>query len=238
MMKKNIWLIISLILTCMLFFSLKEVEASGPESSAISSRLSDIDGVKIAINLAWTLLCGFLVFNMQAGFAFLGAGFLQRKNTLNYLTMSFMDFCVGAFIFWVCGFALMYGGSGPSLAPGLDWGNSLIGYSGFFLAGDAYDASTSAIWIFNVMFVVATCTIVAGSVAERFKFHAHLIYSMILCGVLYPVYGHWVWGGGWLAHLPFGSGMRDFAGGGVVHGVGCRRSNFFRRGMDGGAKVW
>jgi Amt family ammonium transporter len=220
MIIRNIkWVIFPIIVFIVLFAASQLTKAADPSSSfTIYSEIRDIEGVKISIDLAWTLLCGFLVFNMQAGFAFLGAGFLQKKNTLNYLTMSFMDFCVGALIFWAFGFALMFGGS--FLAFGLDDGNTLIGYSGFFLAGDSFDFSTSKLWLFQMMFAAAACTIVAGAVAERFKFHTHLIYSMILCGVLYPVYGHWVWGGGWLANLPFGSGMRDFAGSGVVHGVG------------------
>ena len=183
-----------------------------------SSEIRDITGVKISIDLAWTLLCGFLVFNMQAGFAFLGAGFLQKKNTLNYLTMSFMDFCVGGIIFWAFGFALMFGGS--FLAFGLDLGNTLVGYSGFFLSFGSFDYSTSKLWLFQMMFSAAACTIVAGAVAERIKFNAHIICSVVLCGFIYPIYGHWVWGGGWLANLPFGSGMKDFAGSGVVHGIG------------------
>ncbi|MCR4344268.1 MAG: ammonium transporter [Candidatus Scalindua sp.] len=183
-----------------------------------SSEIRDIEGVKISIDLAWTLLCGFLVFNMQAGFAFLGAGFLQKKNTLNYLTMSFMDFCVGSLIFWAFGFALMFGGS--YLAFGLDTGNTLVGYSGFFLSFGSFDYSTSKLWLFQMMFSAAACTIVAGAVAERIRFNTHIICSAVLCGIIYPVYGHWVWGGGWLANLPFGSGMKDFAGSGVVHGIG------------------
>ncbi len=213
------WIVFSIIIAFVLFSAFNTTEAGDQKDSfTMYSETRDIEGLKIAVNLAWTLLCGFLIFNMQAGFAFLGAGFLQKKNTLNYLTMSFMDFCVGALIFWAFGFALMYGGS--SLASGLEKGNAFIGFSGFFLAGNAYDFSTSSVWLFHMMFAVATCTIIAGAVAERFKFHVHLIYAMILCGFLYPVFGHWVWGGGWLAHLPFGSGMKDFAGGGVVHGMG------------------
>ena len=219
-MKKNKgWIIFLIFATCITFVGLKATEAADPHGGfSIYSEIRDIEGIKTSVNLAWTLLCGFLVFNMQTGFAFLGAGFLQKKNTLNYLTMSFMDFCVGALIFWAVGFALMFGGS--SLASGLEKGNTLIGYSGFFLAGNAYDVSTSEIWLFQMMFAVAASTIIAGAVAERFKLHTHLLYSVILCGILYPIYGHWVWGGGWLANLPFGSGMKDFAGSGVVHGMG------------------
>lgn len=202
--------------TSLLFTILKSAEAGDP--NGITTYSEDLKGLKISVNLAWILLSAFLVFNMQAGFAFLGAGFLQKKNTLNYLTMSFMDFCVGGFIYWVLGFALMFGGS--YIASGLDKGNSFIGFSGFCLLGNAYDVSTSAIWLFQMMFACTACTIVAGAVAERFKLHSHLLYSAMLCGILYPIYGHWVWGGGWLANLPFGSGFKDFAGSGVVHGIG------------------
>ena len=107
------YIVVPVVLSCLLLAALHTIEASDMASSYSihSSEIRDIQGVKISIDLAWTLLCGFLVFNMQAGFAFLGAGFLQKKNTLNYLTMSFMDFCVGGIIFWAFGFALMFGGS-------------------------------------------------------------------------------------------------------------------------------
>ncbi len=188
------------------------------DTTSVFSSFENRELTHTSLNLSWTLLCGFLVFNMQAGFAFLGAGFLQKKNTLNYLTMSFIDFCIGALIYWALGFALMFGGS--YLASGLDRGNAVIGFSGFFLAGGAYDPSTSAIWFFQMMFAAAASTIIAGAVAERFKFNTHVISSIILCGLLYPIYGHWVWGNGWLANLPFGSGVKDFAGSGVIHGIG------------------
>jgi len=219
--QKNLWWIKApIIVVCLLFTVFQVAKASDMSSSfsVYSSEIRDIQGVKISIDLAWTLLCGFLVFNMQAGFAFLGAGFLQKKNTLNYLTMSFMDFCIGAIVFLAFGFALMFGGS--YLAFGLDSGNTLIGYSGFFLSFGSFDYSTSKLWLFQMMFAAAASTIIAGSVAERIKFNTHILCSIVLCGIIYPIYGHWVWGGGWLANLPFGSGMKDFAGSGVVHGVG------------------
>ena len=215
------WCIVAPVTMCyLLFIAFHSTEASDMASTypIHSTEIRDITGVKISIDLAWTLLCGFLVFNMQAGFAFLGAGFLQKKNTLNYLTMSFTDFCVGGLIYWAFGFALMFGGS--YLAFGLDAGNAIFGYSGFFLSFGSFDYSTSKLWLFQMMFSAAACTIVAGAVAERIKFNVHVICSAALCGIMYPVYGHWVWGGGWLASLPFGSGMKDFAGSGVVHGIG------------------
>ncbi len=222
--KRNQWLIVLPLIAIGILLATTHISEATDMASTYtihSSEIRDISGVKISIDLAWTLLCGFLVFNMQAGFAFLGAGFLQKKNTLNYLTMSFMDFCVGSIIFWAFGFALMFGGS--YLAFGLDSGNTFLGYSGFFLSFGSFDYSTSKLWLFQMMFSAAACTIVAGSVAERIKFNTHVICSAVLCGLIYPVYGHWVWGGGWLANLNLfdsGVGMKDFAGSGVVHGIG------------------
>lgn len=205
-----------ILVACLLIASVRTALAGDPGGASTYS--DSVQGLKFSVNFAWTLLSAFLVFNMQAGFTFLGAGFVQKKNALNYLAMSFMDFCIGALIFWLFGFALMFGGS--KLTPGLLEGNRFIGYSGFLLLGDSYDVHTSVLWMFQIMFAATACTIVTGAVAERFKFHAHIIYSMFLCGVMYPVFGHWMWGKGWLEMLPFGVGARDFAGSGVVHGMG------------------
>lgn len=200
----------------LLLLSTKGTFAGDP--SGINTYSDSIEGLKFSVNFAWILLSAFLVFNMQAGFTFLGTGFVQKKNALNYLGMSFIDFCAGALIFWLFGFAFMFGGS--KLAPGLLEGNYFIGYSGFLLIGDAYDVSTSVLWMFQIMFAATACTIVAGAVAERIKFHVHIMYSAFLSGILYPIFGHWMWGKGWLELLPFGAGARDFAGSGVVHGMG------------------
>lgn len=171
-----------------------------------------------AVNFAWTLMAGFLVFFMQAGFAFLGAGLIRSKNTVNYMTKSFMDFCMAALSFWAFGFALMFGGS--KLAPGLDLGNPLVGFSGWFLTRQGYDVTTAMLWFFQMVFAATAATIVAGAVAERMKITAYLAYSFIIGAIIYPTYGHWMWGGGWLSTLPFGVGARDFAGSGVVHTIG------------------
>lgn len=172
------------------------------------------------LNMAWTLIAGFLVFFMQLGFAFLGAGLVRSKNTMNYMTKSFLDFCIASLGFWAFGFALMFGGS--ALWPGLEDGNSVIGFSGFFLSGESYDVSTIMGWFFQMVFAATAATIVAGAVAERMKITAYLAYSFIIGALIYPIYGHWVWGGGWLATLDIGGtvGVRDFAGSGVVHTVG------------------
>ena len=178
----------------------------------------DVAGMKLAVNFAWTLIGAFLVFFMQAGFAFLGAGALRVKNTVNYFAKSYMDFSIGALAYWAVGFALMFGGS--KLYAGLEDGNSIIGWSGWFLSGNSYDVSTMMFWMFQVVFAATAATIVAGACAERMKLQAYLIYSGIVTAVIYAIYGHWVWGGGWLATLPYGVGVRDFAVSGVVHAVG------------------
>ena len=169
-------------------------------------------------------MAAFLVFLMQAGFAYLGAGLIRAKNTTNYMTKSFMDFAIASLSFWAFGFALMFGGSalmGGGL--GLDDGNTVIGFSGFFLSGDAYDVNTITLWIFQMVFAATAATIVAGAMAERTKIQTYLAYSFILGALIYPIYGHWMWGGGWLATLGLGAndvGAVDFAGSGVVHAVG------------------
>ena len=172
------------------------------------------------VNMVWTLMTGFMVWFMQLGFAFLGAGLLRAKNTVNYFTKSYMDFCIGGLAFWAFGFGLMFGGS--KLWPGLEQGNPILGYSGFFLSGEGYDVKTMMGWFFQMVFAATACTIVAGAVAERMKIQAYLAYSFLISALVYPIYGHWVWGGGWLATLTIGSavGARDFAGSGVVHAVG------------------
>lgn len=170
------------------------------------------------VNFTWTLISAFLVFFMQAGFALLGAGLIRSKNTVNYLTKSYMDFSIAALSYWAFGFALMFGGS--KLASGLEDGNAWVGLSGFFLSGAAYDVTTALYWLFQMVFAATAATIVAGAMAERTKIQAYLAYSFLVSALIYPIYGHWVWGGGWLANLPFGVGARDFAGSGVVHTVG------------------
>ena len=184
----------------------------GPDTLAANSNW--------AVNMAWTLITGFLVWFMQLGFAFLGAGLIRSKNNVNYWTKSFMDFCISSIGFWAFGFALMYGGS--NFFPGLDQGNSIIGYSGFFLSGTSYDVTTIMMWFFQMCFMATACTIVAGAVAERMKITAYLAYAFIIGAIVYPIYGKWIWGGGWLSTLQImgATGAKDFAGSGVVHMLG------------------
>jgi Amt family ammonium transporter len=212
MKAKRFWVLLVLAIFTLLAGFAGIVEAAG-DPTGETTYTDSIDGLKTAINFTWTLVAAFLVFWMQAGFAMLG-GFLRKKSTANYLTKSYMDFSAGALTYWLFGFALMFGGS--ELAPGLGSGNWFIGFSGFMLLGDAYDVTTQMVWLFQMMFAATAATIVAGMCAERMKFQAYLIYSFFVCGVIYTIHGHWVWGGGWLGTL----GCHDFAGSGVVHAVG------------------
>ncbi|HCE16580.1 MAG TPA: ammonium transporter [Anaerolinea thermolimosa] len=191
------------------------VLAGGPDPTGTTTAEANPSA---PLNFAWTLIAGFLVFFMQAGFAMVEVGFSRKKNAVAVLTKNYMDALIGGLAFWAFGFAFMFGGS--ALAPGLEQGNSLIGLSGFLLAGNAYDVTTMELWFFQMVFAATAATIVSGAVAERTKVTAYLAYSFLISAIVYPIYGHWVWGGGWLANLPFGAGARDFAGSGVVHAVG------------------
>ncbi len=163
-----------------------------------------------ALDYVWVLLCGFLVMFMQAGFACVESGFCRAKNTTNLMTKNLLDFVVGSLAFWAVGFGIIMGA---------DW-NGFIGTTKFFLAGGSYDVDTYLAFFWQLVFAATAATIVSGAVAERLKFKAYLVYSVVICLFVYPVYAHWVWGGGWLSKLPFGLGHLDFAGSGVVHAVG------------------
>ena len=159
-----------------------------------------------------TMIAAFLVFFMQAGFAFLGAGLIRSKNVTNYMTKSFMDFAIASLSFWAFGFAIMMGSSAAGIA----------GTTNFFLADAGDDWQVYVDWMFQMVFAGTAATIVAGAVAERTKTQAYLAYSFMIGAIIYPLYGHWVWGGGWLGSLD-AIGLpaaADYAGSGVVHAVG------------------
>ncbi|OAG26716.1 ammonium transporter [Thermodesulfatator autotrophicus] len=162
------------------------------------------------VDFVWVLICAFLVMFMQAGFACVEAGFCRAKNATNLLMKNLMDFCIGSLVFWAVGYAFIMGS---------DW-HGLIGLSGFFLGGDGYDVDNYLSFFWQLVFAATAATIVSGAVAERIKFKAYFLYSMAIVSLIYPVYAHWVWGGGWLSGLKFGLGHLDFAGSGVVHAVG------------------
>ena len=171
---------------------------------------SDADKLDQSANIIW-MLGAFLVFFMQAGFAFLGAGLIRAKNTTNYMTKSFLDFAIASLSFWAFGFALMWGTSEMGIA----------GNTNYFLT-DAADGQTYVDFVFQMVFAGTAATIVAGAVAERTKTQAYLAYSFIVGAIIYPLYGHWVWGGGWLSQLSEIDlpAAADYAGSGVVHAVG------------------
>ena len=171
---------------------------------------SKADKLDQGANIIW-MFGAFLVFFMQAGFAFLGAGLIRSKNTTNYMTKSFMDFAIASLSFWAFGFALMWGTSAMGIA----------GTTNFFLTESA-NGQTYVDFVFQMVFAGTAATIVAGAMAERTKTQAYLAYSFMVGAIIYPLYGHWVWGGGWLSSLE-GIGLpaaADYAGSGVVHALG------------------
>jgi len=192
---------------------------------------------RIAVNFVWTLVAGFLVMFMQAGFALVETGLCRAKNANHTMMMNFMVYGFGLFAYWVCGFALQMGGCAPSSTLGganplnsehtiaflgKTWG--LFGQHGFFLSGATYDVAVMVLFLFQMVFMDTALTIVTGAAAERWKYAAFAISSVFLGAITYPVFANWAWGGGWLSQLGanfgLGHGYCDFAGSGVVHGVG------------------
>lgn len=162
---------------------------------------------QVGIDTLWVMVAAFLVFIMQAGFGMLEAGLIRTKNTCNVLMNNFLDFCMASMGFFIFGYAIMFGA-----------GNAFMGLKGWLLIGAKSSGHLPlyAEWFFHIVFCGAAATIVAGGIAERMKFKAYLIYSFLISATVYPIVGHWVWGGGWLSQL----GFSDFAGSTVVHSVG------------------
>ncbi|MDQ0361322.1 ammonium transporter [Breznakia pachnodae] len=166
-----------------------------------------MDGVFSSVDTIWVLLGATLVFFMQAGFAMVESGFTRAKNAGNIIMKNLMDFAIGTIIFWIVGFGLMFG---EDIA-------GFVGSFDFFIQGN-YDSTfpTFVFVIFQTVFCATAATIVSGAMAERTKFSAYCLYSLIISAVIYPISGHWIWGGGWLAE----AGFHDFAGSTAVHMVG------------------
>jgi Amt family ammonium transporter len=195
-----------------------------------------------SVNFVWTLIAGFLVMFMQAGFALVEAGLTRAKNVAHTFSMNFLVYALGMFGFFACGFALMCGGlngtaiGGPASLGGVptlshmvtvgasmngDHGWGLFGATGFFLSGPGYDAGAIVLFLFMMVFMDTTATIVTGACAERWSFKSFCLFSICVGAFIYPIFGSWVWGGGWLAQLGYrvglGHGAVDYAGSGVVH---------------------
>lgn len=185
---------------------------------------ANLEELKIVLDAIFLLFCSVLVIFMNAGFAMLEAGFCRQKNAVNILAKNLIVFGVATLAYWAIGYGLMYGG-GADDAGVWTGGNPFFGLNGFFFSGDpaAYgnDAYPAAVpeaisFLFQVAFAATAATIVSGAVAERIKFTAFLIFSVLLVAIAYPITGHWVWDGGWLNAM----GFSDFAGSTVVHSVG------------------
>jgi Amt family ammonium transporter len=204
----------------------------------IALRLADSVGhMRIATNFSWTLLTGYLVLFMQAGFALLTCGLVRKKNAAHLMMLNFAAYVFAFLAYYVCGYAFQYGAVALNAAPanlggtptlnhfligsGL-WG--FLGGKGFFLSGPAYDSGSLCLTLFEVVFMETAGYIIVGAICERITFWAFLLCEIFIGGILYPSFGCWVWGGGWLSQLGttlhLGHGYVDFAGSTVVHGMG------------------
>jgi ammonium transporter, Amt family len=214
-------------------------QTSGPSTADLAT----------ATNIMWTLLTGFLVFFMQAGFALVETGFTRTKNVAHTMMMNMMVFCIGAVGYWLVGFAFQFGGVNflfPAVGSGSAFAFSpstlgdlgthmstwlvrfgqvgILGGSGFMLHGLRDSSGLLAFFLFQMVFMDTAATIPTGAMAERLKFVGFVLMSLWVAMVIYPLVGGWVWGGGWLANLGrtagLGNGAVDFAGSGVVHMIG------------------
>ena len=208
-----------------------DAEETGSEEPAddaepVMGTNTDIASLGVALDTIWVMVAAFLVMFMQAGFALVEAGLTRAKNAVNICMKNLLDFSFGSLAFWAVGFGLMF-----------SVGNDFIGESGFFLRESqvevvADDGAVSEIsnfdpigwtpvpleakFFFQLVFAATAATIVSGAMAERTKFASYMAYSVFITTLIYPISGHWIWGGGWLANM----GFWDFAGSTVVHSVG------------------
>lgn len=201
---------LSLILCTLAVCSASAYAVEPPETPLTPEKvLKAANAIQINMNIVWTCIAAFLVFFMQAGFAMVESGFTRAKNSCNIMMKNLMDFSIGTMAWFAVGFGLMFGA-----------GNAFMGFSdGFWGSGiEKINADLNwTFWIFQCVFAGTAATIVSGAMAGRTKFTGYLAYSAIICAIIYPISGHWIWGGGWLANL----GFVDFAGSTVVHSCGA-----------------
>jgi Amt family ammonium transporter len=201
-------------------------------------KLADSVGhVRVGTNFGWTLNTGYLVLFMQAGFALLTCGLIRKRNAGHLMMLNFAAYVFAFIAYYVVGFAFQFGAVAVNAAPlnlggtptlnsfllgGGSWG--FLGGKGFFLSGPAYDAGAMALTLFEVVFMETAGYIIVGAICERITFGAFLLCELFVGAILYPIFGCWVWGGGWLSQLGtsmgLGHGYVDFAGSTVVHAVG------------------
>jgi len=208
---------------------------SVPVSQVGINQLANESGhLHVAINFVWLLITGFLVLFMQVGFAFLVTGLTRAKNAGHMMMMNIAAFAVALIAYYAVGFAFQFGGVAPVANLGgasplnniFGHGNAgVIGLHGFFLqSGRTYDVGVLAFFLFQVVFMETAGYIIIGAIAERISFAGFILAELAMGAIVYPIYGNWLWGGGWLAHLGaslgWGNGAVDFAGSGVVHATG------------------
>jgi Amt family ammonium transporter len=208
---------------------------SAPVSAVGVQQLASSSGqLGVSVNFVWVLITGFLVLFMQVGFAFLVTGLTRAKNAAHMMMMNIAAFAVALLAYYAVGFAFMFGGIAPianlggvSPLSGIFGHGSagLIGTHAFFLQSHGgYDVGVMVLFLFEVVFMETAGYIIVGAIAERISFAGFLIAEILIGAVIYPIYGNWMWGGGWLAHLGtslhLGHGAVDFAGSGVVHATG------------------
>ena len=180
-----------------------------------------IQDLSISLDTVWMLLAAMLVFFMQPGFALCEAGFTRSKNTANILFKNFVDFMFGSLLFWLVGFGFMFGSNGEGFIGMPHFGD-------FSFYSSPSGLPTEGFLVFQTMFCATSATIVSGAMAERTKFSMYCVYSVFISLLIYPVSGHWTWGGGWLCNgnegsfmmNTFGHEFHDFAGSAIVHSVG------------------
>ena len=214
-----------------------DVAVKDPANPTIAEVMETVGHNKISINFVWTLLAGFLVMFMQTGFAMVETGFTRAKNAAHTFSMNYMVYPIGMFGYWVCGFAMQMGGVGAVAALGGTaplnsefvinlFGHpfGLMGTKGFFMGSDVYDVGVYTLFLFQMVFMDTAVTIPTGAMAERWKWSSFLCFGFFMSMFVYPLFGNWVWGGGWLSQLGaqfgLGHGHVDFAGSSVVHMVG------------------
>ena len=208
------------------------------DKEPLALKLADSVGhVRVATNIAWTLNTGYLVLFMQAGFALLTCGLVRKKNAGHLMMLNFAAYVFAFIAYYAVGYAFQFGAVAINAAPtnlggtptlnqfligGGQWG--FLGGKGFFMAGPAYDAGSNVLALFEVVFMETAGYIIVGSICERITFGAFILCELFIGAILYPVFGCWVWGGGWLSQIGttmgLGHGYVDFAGSTVVHAIG------------------
>ncbi len=214
------------------------VTSANAGAPTLAEAAADLGNTKVALNIFFITVGMALIFFMQAGFMLVETGFCRAKNAAHVAMTNFVIFAVGALAYWAFGFGLQFGSLGAFYwAPGAEGiltapaikvaGQALAGTKGFFvgsLADGTYDPGVFAFFLFQLVFMDTAATIVTGAMAERWKFSAFIPFGVFMGAIVYPIYGMWVWGGGWLATLGanfgLGHGAVDFAGSSVVHAVG------------------